>query len=242
MMFSSGKWVFLTLCVCFLTFFSCTARIDGVLAANGSANLTVSMSLGQRITSLIRSFSVAGGQQADQTIDGASIARSMTGAPGISSVTFRNTSASAVEGRIVISHISEFFSAAGIDNNSGKRFITFEQKNSGGRCVINLDRENAPAILESLSPEITDYLTAILAPIAIGDEMTKPEYLELVASFYSKAVSDEIAASRVRASIEFPANITAVKGGSSSGRRAVFDISLLDLLVLETPLNYEVIW
>jgi len=204
------------------------------LAANGSADITVNISLGQRITSLIRSFSEAGGMQAERIIDSASIAKSMTGSPGISSAIFRNTSASAVEGRIVISRVSEFL--------SGGDFIIFEQKNSGGRCVINLNRENVPAILGSLSPDITDYLTAILAPIAIGDEMTKTEYLDLVASFYNRTVSDEIASSKIRASIEFPANVTAVKGGTSSGRRAVFEISVLDLLVLETPLVYEVIW
>ena len=174
-----------------------------------------------------------------QVLDGASIARSMTGSPGISSVTFRNTSASSVEGQILISQINEFLSAR---NSNGGGFITFEQRNSGGRCVISLNRDNAPAILGNLSPEITDYLTAILAPIAIGDEMTKIEYLELVTSFYNKAVSDEIAASRIRASIDFPANVTFVKGGTSAGRRAVFDVPLLDLLVLETPLSYEVTW
>jgi len=228
------KWVFLALSLGFFTLFSCTARVDGTLAANGSAVLTINMSLGQRITSLIRSFSAAGGQQTDQVLDGSSIAKSMTGSPGISSVTFRNTSASAVEGQIRISHIGEFL--------SGGSFIIFEQKNSGGRCVINLNRENAQAVLANLSSEITDYLVAILAPIAIDDEMTKTEYLDLVTSFYSKVVSDEIASSRIRASIDFPANITAVKGGTSSGRKAIFDIPLVDLLVLETPLNYEVTW
>ncbi|MCL2211980.1 MAG: hypothetical protein FWB95_08780 [Treponema sp.] len=232
MMNLSGKGLFFALCFGFFTLFSCTARIDGSLETNGSARLTVSMSLGQRITSLIRSFSSAGGQQTEQILDGASIAKSMTGSPGVSSVTFRNTSASSVEGQILISHIDEFFG----------KFITFEQKNTSGRCVININRDNASVILESLSSEVTDYLTAILAPIAIGDEMTKPEYLELVTVFYNKAVSDEISASRIRASIDFPANVKTVKGGVSSGRKAVFDVPLVDLLVLETPLNFEVTW
>jgi hypothetical protein len=72
--------------------------------------------------------------------------------------------------------------------------------------------------------------------------MTKLEYLELVSTIYSKAISDEIAASRIRASIDFPGTVTAARGGTFSGRRADFDIPLLDLLVLETPQTYEVTW
>jgi len=231
----SAKLKFTAACLAFLSFFSCAANINGVISPNGSADINISLSLGQRITTLIRSFSAAGGKEAERVLDGASITRSMSNAPGISLVTFRNTSASAVEGRIVISHISEFLS-------SGGQFITFQQNSSGGRCVININRENASVILGNLSPEINDYLTAILAPIAIDDEMTKTEYLALVASFYNKAVSDEIASSRIRASIDFPANVKTVKGGTFSGRRAVFDIPLLDILVLETPLVYEVNW
>jgi hypothetical protein len=81
-----------------------------------------------------------------------------------------------------------------------------------------------------------------MAPIATGENLNKAEYLELVASMYNKAISDEISGSRIRASIDFPGAITGVKGGTFSGRRADFDISLLDLLILETPLVYEVQW
>jgi hypothetical protein len=64
----------------------------------------------------------------------------------------------------------------------------------------------------------------------------------LITSFYNKAISDEIASSTIRASITFPGNITGVRGGSFSGRRADFNIQLLDFLVLENPLVYEVYW
>jgi hypothetical protein len=157
----------------------------------------------------------------------------MSAAPGIASVSLKNTSPSAVEGTVRISKIDDFLS---IDK---KGFINFRQ---GGRCEININLQNSPQILESLSEEIAAYLNALMAPIASGEKMSKQEYIELVSSIYSKAVSDEIAASRIRASIDFPGTITACRGGTFTGRRAEFNISLLDLLVLETPLTYEVTW
>jgi len=218
-------------------FFSCAARIDGNIAANGFAVLTVNMSLGQRITALIRSMAAAGGQEPLQILDGQSISQSMSQSPGIESVSFKNTSQSAVEGQVKISKINLFLAAA-----DGKGFITFEQGRTGGKCVLSINIENSQVILGHLSTDISDYLNALMAPVATGEKMNKDEYLELVGSFYNKGISDEIAASRIRLSIDFPGVVTTVKGGTFSGKKANFDIPLVDLLVLQTPLVYEVNW
>jgi len=237
---SFRKSAYLLLGFAFLTFFSCAARIDGSLSANGSGALSVNVSLERGITALIQRMSAAGGQQGSDTsniLNSSSISKSMSASPGIASANFKNTAPAAIEGQVRISKINEFLSTS---NNKG--FITFNQEKSGGKCVININRKDGPKILELLSAEISDYLNALMAPIATGEEMTKSEYLELVASFYNKAISDEIASSRIRASIEFPGTITKANGGTFSGRKANFNIPLLDLLVLETPLIYEATW
>ncbi len=174
-------------------------------------------------------------------MDGAAISQSMSAAPGIDSVSLKNTSPSSLEGTVKIAKINEFLSAAGFED-AGKRFITFEQEASGGRCGININLENGPSILEMFSPEAASYLNALMAPIATGEELNKSEYLDLVTSVYNKTISDEIAASRVCASIEFPGAVKSVSGGTFNGKTADFDIALLDLLVLETPLALEALW
>jgi len=216
--------------------FSCGGRINGSVSANGSAVFSVEMTLGQRISSVIRSLNSAGGQDGSLILDGEAIAKSMS-IDGMTSVNLRNTAPAAVEGGIRVSDINRFLSAG---EKSG--FIKFEQRTGGGNCTINVNIDNGPLILENLSPEIADFLSALMAPIATGEVLNKSEYQQLVASFYNRAISDEISASRIRASIEFPGAITGVKGGTFSGRRAEFDIPFLDLLVLETPLILEVDW
>jgi hypothetical protein len=81
-----------------------------------------------------------------------------------------------------------------------------------------------------------------MAPAATGEPLSKVEYLDLVGSFYGKALADEIAAARITISIGFPGTVSSVKGGSFSGTQARFNIPLVDLLVLENPLEYEVVW
>jgi len=218
-------------------FFSCTAKIDGNINANGSAVLSVNMSLGQKMTALIKSMAAAGGHENVQILDGPSISNSMSGSQGIESVSFRNTSQTAVDGQIKIAKINLF-----LNDVKGKEFINFEQGATGGKCVFSINIENSQAILGRLSKDVSDYLNAIMAPAATGEKMTKTEYLELIGSFYNKGISDEIAASKVRVSIEFPGAVTSAKGGTFSGKKANFDIPLVDLLVLQTPLVYEVNW
>jgi hypothetical protein len=237
------KSIFLPVFSAIFTLFSCTARIDGNITANGSAVMTINMSLGQRMTALIKSMSAVGGQAAAggqeniQILDGQAISKSMSGAPGIDSVSLKNTSQTAVDGQVKISKMNLF-----LNEVKGKEFINFEQGSTGGKCVFSVNIDNSQVILGHLSKDVSDYLNALMAPAATGEKMTKTEYLEIVASFYNKGISDEIAASRVRVSIDFPGAVTSAKGATFSGKKAVFDIPLLDLLVLETPLVYEVNW
>jgi hypothetical protein len=122
-------------------------------------------------------------------------------------------------------------------------FISFEQGSSGGgRSTINLSLDSGPQILALISPDVSDYLAALMAPLATGEKMTKAEYLALVGTVYGRGIADEIAGAAVRVAIDFPGPVQRAVGGTFSGRRAEFAIPLLDLLVLETPLSYEVAW
>ena len=235
-----AKFIFFGLCFALSALFlSCAGRVNGSLAADGSAQLTVSMSLEPRMTALIQRLSAAGGQSnSNLVLDGPAISRSMSNASfGNVIASLRNTAPAAVEGTIHIFNINNFLTTG---NMGG--FIFFEQRQGGGRCEIRVNINNGPVILKNFSPEVAEYLGALMAPLESGEEMKKSEYLSLVSSVYGQGVSNEIAGSVIRASIEFPGSITNVKGGAFSGRRAEFNIPLLDLLVLETPLSYEVTW
>ena len=220
-----------------LSFSSCTARINGTLAADGSAILAVDMSLEPRITTLIQRLSAAGGSAGVSVLDGAAISASLSNAPGVTFAMLINRTPSAVDGAIQISRVNEFLTAA-----DGRGIIDFRQGASGGSCRININLDNGPAILELLSPDIVLVLEALMAPVATGEKMTKTQYLNEVSMMYDRSIRDEIASSRIRTSIEFPGQITRASGGTFSGRRVDFDIPLLDILVLETPFVLEVEW
>jgi hypothetical protein len=244
-------FIYLSVLVLLLCF-SCSSRIEGVLNADGSAEIAINANLEPRMSSLIRSLqrktSAPQSNLAGEVLvlDGPAIARSMAASPGITSVSFVNTAPSAIEGSIKVSKIDEFLRPPG---NRQLNFITYEQKgppaagtSREGRFLISLDRSSGPEIVSLISADVSDYLSSLMAPVATGEQLTKQEYLDLVASVYRKEVAAEISAARIRAVIDFPGSIVSVRGGTFSGSRAEFDVPLIDLLVLENRLNYEVVW
>jgi len=224
-----------------LVFPSCASRINGSLAGDGQADMGINAELKPGMSALISRLAALSGtaKPGAPLLDGPSLAASMSKAPGIASVSFTNKTPSSIEGPVKISRINDFLSSGKVNG-----LISFEQKNSAGEgyCAVNFNLASGPQILGLISPEISMYLNALMAPIATGEALTKAEYLNLVASVYGKAIADEISSSSIRASVNFPGAIQRIKGGNFSGRRADFDIPLLDLLVLETPLSYEVVW
>lgn len=241
---------------------SCAARIDGVVMEGGAAELTLKTALEPRTSAFIRSFKVFMGEDADSPVlDGEAINRSMAAAPGIKSVSLKNSGPAALEGRVSVSNVGDFLSsggaggsgaANGVASGAKPRFISYTEGKIAGTSsiIVYLDRDLAPGIISMLSPEVEEYLSALMAPAVLGETSTKQEYFDLLAAVYGRALADEIAAAQIKVFLEFPRPLSALQGGKTvgpaanpvTGKQAEFDIPLADLLVLEQPLRYEVYW
>ena len=224
-------------------FFSCSARIDGVVREGGAAELKLQTAMEPRTSALIRSFRGFMGEASDAPVlDGRAISLSMAAAPGVRSVSLVNTGPEAMDGVISISNVGDFLASGVAINDAGTRFITFTEGLQASSIVISLDRNSAPELIARLSPEVEEYLMALMAPAVIGEPDTRPEYIALISAVYGRPLANEISEAKIRASIEFPRSIKTIRGGTSIGRRAEFEVPLLDILVLEQTLRYEVSW
>ena len=218
-----------------LLFASCSGRITGAVQTNEQGEFIIEAELAPASARLLAPFSPSAAQPAP-VLDAGVISRSFQGAPGVAAVQMRNTSPQNIAGSIGLTKISDFLMAGEF------RFIAWEQGPAQGRAVIAIDRSNGPQMIAMLSQDAADYLSAIMAPIATGEPLSKTEYLRLVSSVYGGAIAREIETAEITASISFPGNITMAQGGDFSGSTARFHAKLLDLLVLEQPLRYEARW
>jgi hypothetical protein len=229
----------------FLLFASCSGRIEGALRQDGSAELTLDAALQPEMTRLLSSLARVMGNNAaagGPLLDGPDIARSMAAAPGISAVSLRNQGPAAIAGTVSIFRVDSFLALPNSALPNGRSAAPFIRYDPAGKLVITMDHDSGPRILLLLSEDVNDYLSSLMAPVATGETLTRAAYLNLVGSMYGRPVADEIAAARIQVSLAFPRSVKEVRGGTSQGGRAQFNVPLVDLLVLEQPLVYEVSW
>lgn len=226
---------------------SCSGRYDLILRADGGADVKLSASVepltARLVTNLAGFASGSGSLPTEPILNAAALMQSLKASPGVASASLRNPDSRNIAGSIVIRDVERFLATNGADgSHPAARFIRVDRSASGGRLTVSLDRAAGPALLANLSPDIVDYLSALMAPIATGEELSREDYLALVTSMYGGGIAAEIAGATIRASIELPGNATSVRGGSMTDRRVDFSIPLVDLLVLEKPVILEAVW
>jgi hypothetical protein len=105
-----------------------------------------------------------------------------------------------------------------------------------------VSRETSQDLLGLLPLEAAEYLAAVMAPCATGENISRAEYLAMVAAICGRAFAEEMAAAILHFSVTVPGSVTLAGGGRYSGSTAVFEIPLLDILVLDRQLRCEVRW
>lgn len=216
----------------FPLFTGCEAVIDGKLYGSGRADLHINASLGPKINALIGRFSSRPGP----VLPAAEFNTNLLRFSGVEKSDFIQKNDASIEGTLVIKSIDDILKQNSIS------FINWKQTQTGGSAVIDINKKNGAQLISLISSELSDYLSALMAPVATGEELTKNEYIELVKSVYGAEIAKEIAGARFRMNLDFPQTIRSIKGGKSAGSTAKFDTPLLDILVLENPVIYEVNW
>jgi hypothetical protein len=231
-------------------FLGCETNITGSIENSGRAVLNVNSVFMTNTNALIKKlggFSNAEGAVDVPIIDADELNKSLTGS-GIEKASFKNVAGNtaALSGEITISKIDDLI--------KDREFIKFEKRSSGsasgGKATFYIDRKNGPGVLESISPELVAYLQVLMAPIADGNETDitdKKNYLENITMVWGAAVAKEINSSYITLNLKFPEAVTTISSGGKSigkidGNKAVIKIPLIDLLVLEVPVSYEIIW
>lgn len=237
------KWLPLLSTLILFSLTACSAKIDGNLFSDGKADVSLSMTLEAQTASLISNLSPS---PADgPLIDARGFVRALQSAPGVETVSLSNPSPRTLAGTLAIRSVAAFLNAR-TNAADGKaifvQFIQYDSTSSGGHLRLTLDRNNGPATLALFSQDVTDYLSALMAPIATGEKLSQGTYLNLVSGMYGAAVAEEIKRARIGVTLRVPGPVTSVVGGTYSGKSVILDIPLAALLVLDNPVVYDIWW
>lgn len=212
---------------------ACDARLDGVIHRTGRGEFTLKSTPFPAANRLLKRLSSDGGE----ALDANALNRSMALIPGVEQAAFSNATGGGIAGRVAITDMAGF-----LNRGEQAKAALWEQSSSGGKFRLDLNLDSGQSFLSLISPDLAEYLSALMAPIATGEVISGQGYLELVASFYGKAVAAEIEKAEFLLSLDFPGAINGINGGTYKGAHADFTIPLLKLLVLDEALVYEVSW
>ncbi|GMO17538.1 MAG: hypothetical protein LBG79_03340 [Spirochaetaceae bacterium] len=222
-------------CIVFavLLFARCETKAEGTLENGGRVTMNIDAVLGSQISAILQK---AGGRAGAPLLDAQYINNSLKENKAVEKADLKQNGARGIKGEIIIKQIE-----TALPKNA-KDFIEYKQNGNNGSMRIKIDRKNGQAVLSLISSDIQDYISTLMAPIATGEELGKDEYLELVRSVYNAALAKEIEAARFSLKLTMPAVPVSVSGGIATGKTAEFNTALLDLLVLEKPVVYEIVW
>jgi len=231
---------------------SCSAKYNLRLEQAGSAQVSLSATLSPRTVSLIAglsSFAQGGSSSASTTLralDAVSLSKTLKALNGITRVDLRNTSPDSVSGGFLVADLERILSNPPFTGGKPAAEIAsvfkVERSTSGGKISMDLGPASSPAFLAALSPEIGDYLEALMAPIATGEKMGAADYLELVELVYGPTIASELRTSTISVTLELPSSAIAVQGGSAKGKLVDFSIPLVGLLTLDKPISLGASW
>jgi hypothetical protein len=230
-----------------MVFISCSTRLNCEIHSDGRADLVLNSALTPAMDGLLKNLAVRSRGDESPALDASLLNKAFERITGIESAALRNTAENRVDGRIVISNIGLFFKHAADAvsmQNAIKQapFAVWEQGPYGGSFKAAINRDTGQQLLLLLTPELVDYLSALMAPIATGEIIDKAAYLELVGSVYGKAIAAELPRAELLLTIDFPGPVEYVSGGVYRGNHTEFKLPLLDMLVLDEAVVYEVRW
>ncbi|TCW61775.1 hypothetical protein C5O22_05175 [Treponema sp. J25] len=215
-----------------LVFWSCAdGRLAVKLDSPQAATIQFSFALGEKTLNLIRNLS----GNPNLGIDNRPIEEGLKDLPGVERVSLKSVSPSALEGTLQMNNIPLFLNRIPVGTVS---FLS----SGGGTLELQFSRNHREALLALFSPDVRDYLDALMAPVMTGERLSRKEYLSLLESVYGVALRREIEQSRLRVSCTVPGTITTITGGTSDGKVGNFSLSVIDFLVLEQPVVLRLSW
>ena len=117
--------------------------------------------------------------------------------------------------------------------------VTFEEVEDGTRVRLYLDVDNY-RLLSEVFPLLDDPTIRAMGPEE-NAEITQEDYLSMMGFILGPAGPEAIAESLITIRVTVDGELVSQRGGSMEDGLAVFEVPLLDLLLLHEPVDLEIV-
>lgn len=203
-----------------LLFSGCTPTLEIAASADGSYHVSYSVSLGKELTNTISSA-----QGTSSFVFDVKEIENQFSQSGITNIYVRSPDAKSLSISTILSkNINSIFYNAGVISQSR----TYNQTT----MTVSFSPESIRRVYDEMPQTARAYVDLFMAPVFIGETMTKTEYVELVSMVYGQSLANEI----------LNANLSLVLTSPDKKIRKQFSIPLVDLMLLTETKNYAMAW
>lgn len=203
-----------------LVFSGCTPTLEIAASADGSYHVSYSVSLGKELTNTISSA-----QRTSSFVFDVKEIETQFSQSGITNISVRSPNASTLAISTLLSkNINNIFYNAGI--------ISQSRTSNQTTMTVSFSTDSIRKVYDEMPQTTRAYIDLFMAPVFVGDTMSKSEYVELVSMVYGQSLADEI----------LNANLSLVLTSPDKKIRKQFVIPLVDLLLLTETKSYELTW
>ena len=221
---------------------SCSSQQEIVISAGGSGTASIDIRLNKILVDYVRELAEATGTQdllpKDSLFDQKEIERSIAGRPGVSITSISSPDPESLNLELSFEHIETFFATEELLNQTGVLTLSRRAGNTFLRLVLN--RQNYGQIA-GLFPILSHPLVATLGP-SEDYEISESEYLEMMVFIFGDAGPTAVQESTIDIRIVVDGELVSQRGGTTHGQEVHFQLPLLQVLLLNQPVDYLVVF
>lgn len=213
----------------------CSARFEASIDRGGGALISAKVSVSPSVAAKLRAL--AGAPETAPLFDPAAVKAGLSARKGVTSVSASRPDPDSLLVKVAVSDLSLLASAPDVSG-----IIGFDSEGGVRKLTISLSRDHG-AELPGLFPGLDRDLVEALSPPALsGDDYSPAEYRDALATILGTKTLPALDAASIDIALHVPGEITAFKGGRVEGSTWRASIPLLDLLVLEKPIELSISW
>ncbi|HTX73223.1 MAG TPA: hypothetical protein VMC79_10400 [Rectinemataceae bacterium] len=216
---------------------SCASSVAAALGPDGGASISVSAAVPALVASKLRALAQTG--ETAPLFDLAAIRRSLAKEAGVSVLSLSSGSPNSLQANFSVASLSRLAASPELQNTA---LLTPERGPGWTGIRIRLERGEASA-LAKLFPGIDPYILDALSPPALEqDPVSADEYRTMLTSVLGQKAMSELDSTRVSVSLTAPATVLESGGGELHGKTLELSLPIIDILVLEKPVEFWLRW
>jgi hypothetical protein len=216
---------------------SCATSVVGSIAPQGSARLSIDISIPAPLAEKLRNLSQA--KPGAPLFDASAIRKSFENRPGIELLALSEPRADSIRALLSVRSLADLADSPEL---RGTNLITVSSGPGWHELRVRLERGQAAA-LTKLFPGIDPYMMDALSPPALEpDPVTVADYRSMLASVLGERVMAALDSARASVSLTVPGVIIDSGGGKIEQNSLSVSIPVIDALVLEKPIEFWIRW